>query len=403
MWNHQFQMTPIAAITIDREHRQRREILTDDLEPSIAAKGLLQPIVINSKLELVAGERRITACKNLGWIEVPTVLVDNLTRVELEILELEENVRRRDLTWQENVRAVARIHNLYLEDDPEWTQRETAGAIAVSEGFLTLVLRVWRNFDDERVQKAGTMREAYNLLARRDQRAAGEQLEDLIATTIEMTQPSVELVTSNVEAKLADAPSPPMAPKPLSALDALFGEAPLGTPPTVPGPLETAVGAAPAAPRAVGGIIVEDFKLWAANYTGRKFNLFHCDFPYGTNLFSSNGVRTGDQRSQMGRDAGAEYDDRAEVFFELLDAFCEHFDKLASLSAHMVFWFTERHGNGDRARKIIARRIPSFRRSPFELIWHKTDNAGIAPDVRREPRHTYESAMLFTRGDRFLV
>jgi len=44
-----------------------------------------------------------------------------------------------------------------------------------------------------------------------------------------------------------------------------------------------------------------------------------------------------------------------------------------------------------------------WRVDPFPLIWHKSDNAGVAPDPQRLPRRTYETAFFCHRGDRKLT
>ena len=74
--------------------RYRRE-LGDiaSLADSIAEVGLLHPIVVRPDGMLIAGRRRLTACQQLGWDEIPA------TEVDLdEILrgELAENVARKD-------------------------------------------------------------------------------------------------------------------------------------------------------------------------------------------------------------------------------------------------------------------------------------------------------------------
>ena len=51
-----------------------------DLEPlkdSLRTYGLLNPITINSKYELVAGERRLEAAKALGWEEINAIVLDS--------------------------------------------------------------------------------------------------------------------------------------------------------------------------------------------------------------------------------------------------------------------------------------------------------------------------------------
>jgi len=47
----------------------------DALARSINEVGLLHPIVITPDGELLAGQRRLEACKKLGWEEVPVRII----------------------------------------------------------------------------------------------------------------------------------------------------------------------------------------------------------------------------------------------------------------------------------------------------------------------------------------
>lgn len=82
---------------------RRREQFGDiaELAASIAKHGLIQPIVIDAKDNLVAGERRLRACRELEWTEVSVRRLGDLTPIELREIELEENLRRKDLTAAE--------------------------------------------------------------------------------------------------------------------------------------------------------------------------------------------------------------------------------------------------------------------------------------------------------------
>ena len=48
----------------------------DSLAASIDEVGLLHPIVVRPDGRLIAGERRLAACKELGWTSVPVTFVD---------------------------------------------------------------------------------------------------------------------------------------------------------------------------------------------------------------------------------------------------------------------------------------------------------------------------------------
>jgi ParB family chromosome partitioning protein len=71
-----------------------------ELAASIAASGLLQPVVVrprNGGYELIAGERRWRAVQRLGWPTVPAVIkdVDDQTLLTLALVE---NLQRDDLS-----------------------------------------------------------------------------------------------------------------------------------------------------------------------------------------------------------------------------------------------------------------------------------------------------------------
>jgi len=92
-----------------------------DLEPlkdSLRTYGLLNPITINSKYELVAGERRLEAAKALGWEKINAIVldssVDNVKQMEIEI---EENNQRKEFTDEELLEGYKRLEKLR---NPPW-------------------------------------------------------------------------------------------------------------------------------------------------------------------------------------------------------------------------------------------------------------------------------------------
>ena len=59
----------ISSIRIEERHRRDLGDI-DGLAATIELLGLLQPIVLDSKHRLLAGERRLRACQILGWSEI---------------------------------------------------------------------------------------------------------------------------------------------------------------------------------------------------------------------------------------------------------------------------------------------------------------------------------------------
>ena len=69
------------------------------LAASIDELGLLHPVVVTRDNVLVAGERRLAACRSLGWDEVPVTVAHNLAdAADLLKAEADENTQRKAFT-----------------------------------------------------------------------------------------------------------------------------------------------------------------------------------------------------------------------------------------------------------------------------------------------------------------
>src|SRR5438067_13236183 len=110
-----------------------------ELEASIRANGLLQPITVRKKgesYELVAGERRLRAVANLQWKDVPAVVRD-FDDQTLLILALVENLQRSDLNAIEEARGYQRLLGEF-----SLTHQEIAEAVGKDRSTITNLLRV---------------------------------------------------------------------------------------------------------------------------------------------------------------------------------------------------------------------------------------------------------------------
>ena len=79
------------------------------LADSIAEVGLLHPVVVTSAGRLIAGQRRMEACRQLGWAEVPVTIVDLLQAARGEA---HENFVRKDLLPSEIIALKRAIEQL---------------------------------------------------------------------------------------------------------------------------------------------------------------------------------------------------------------------------------------------------------------------------------------------------
>ena len=120
-------------ILIDRQRLDLGDI--QGLANSISQFGLIQPIVITHDKRLIAGGRRLAAHQLLGKTEIDVVFREDMSQDDLHILELEENIRRKEETWQERCLHIATIHRLKQKngalEGSNWTQRATAELLGV--------------------------------------------------------------------------------------------------------------------------------------------------------------------------------------------------------------------------------------------------------------------------------
>jgi ParB family transcriptional regulator, chromosome partitioning protein len=66
---------PISEIRISKRHRKDLGDVAG-LAQSILEIGLLHPIVVSQTNLLLAGQRRLEACRSLGWCEIPVTVVE---------------------------------------------------------------------------------------------------------------------------------------------------------------------------------------------------------------------------------------------------------------------------------------------------------------------------------------
>jgi ParB family chromosome partitioning protein len=82
--------------------RIRREIGDiSQLMESISRFGLLNPVTITEGKELIAGYRRLQACKALGLEEIECRIVPVQSKLDRLLVEADENMTRKDLTMGE--------------------------------------------------------------------------------------------------------------------------------------------------------------------------------------------------------------------------------------------------------------------------------------------------------------
>lgn len=97
---------PIATLkpssSNPRRHGKRQ---IKQLAGSIAAFGFNVPVLIDADSKIIAGHARVLAAKQLGWAEVPTIMLEHLTEAQATAIAIADN-RLSDLSrWDDRLLA----------------------------------------------------------------------------------------------------------------------------------------------------------------------------------------------------------------------------------------------------------------------------------------------------------
>lgn len=375
--SNKYQRVPLDKIYVEREKRQRKEIDTSDIEPSIRSIGVIQPVIVETmpdgRYKLIAGERRWTASGRVGLPDIPVRFASSLSEIERHLIELEENIKRQDLEWKDYCYAVTELHEKYTAIDPSWTQAKTAEILNFNTGVFSIILRVTEELrkGNPLALNATGYRPAYNQISRRDDRAIDDAMNDF------MTEDQPVLVV--------DTSVPGAMELAIEMKSAKAGQ-------VIPVKSIAVTQAVQVLPPPADDILNSNFLSWAPGYTGSAFSFIHCDFPYGVDLGNS---------AQANSIGWGGYEDSEDTYWTLLRCLADNREKLFTSSAHLMFWFSMDYYTETKA--FFLREMSDFTCQPFPLYWLKTDNKGIIPDANRGPRRIVETAFILSRGDRFIV
>ena len=337
--------------------RQRREIDAEalmDLSNSIASVGLLHPIVVRtngSQTILVAGERRIKAIETIwgmgGFFTysgeavpeglVPCTNLKDLNAIDAMEAELEENIKRQDLSWQERSTATSQLFELRrlqaekaqaalpqptdLAKEVYPNHSPDAASHAVREELILA-----RNLSDPDVAKAPSRAEGLKVIRRKEEAQRQVLLGEQVGRTFGAH--SHELYLGNCLDLMLDWPD--------AQFDVILTDPPYG-------------------------IDAQDF-----NDSGGKANA-----------------------------AGHSYDDSLSNWRDLINAFADHSYRLAKPAAHCyVFCDID---NFLELRYIMARAGWKPFRTP--LVWHNPSSQR-APWPHHGPHRRYQLCLYAIKGDR---
>src|ERR1700743_255445 len=192
----------------DRQRKLFDAQAMQELSNTIAAKGLMHALVMRETddgLALVAGERRMRAIDDMRMLggvlkyngEIindgyPYVTLGQLTPLQAEEAELEENLLRENLTWQENAAAMAKLHSLRSRQAQAEGRVHTVADTAMetkgrSDGGYQAAVRkdlvVANYLHVPEVAKAKSADEAFKILKRHEETQKNQQLAATVGKT----------------------------------------------------------------------------------------------------------------------------------------------------------------------------------------------------------------------------
>ena len=136
----------IRMISIDKidpnPHQARCELGNiEELMESIKSKGILEPILVRPKrgrFEIIAGERRFVASRNLGLKEIPCIEMDVEDNEAMEIA-LIENLQRKDLDIFEEADGLQAMVDMY-----GYNHQQVSDKIGKARSSITEILTIAR-------------------------------------------------------------------------------------------------------------------------------------------------------------------------------------------------------------------------------------------------------------------
>jgi len=138
----------VSAVIIPDKRFRAVDGKVANLAESIETFGQLQPVILKPNsdhltYDLVDGLHRLTAIRDVLKTEtIEAIFTDELDPITLRKIELEVNVQRIEMSWQERVQAIAELHALEMESNPNASQMSVANLAGVSQRDVSQAIQL---------------------------------------------------------------------------------------------------------------------------------------------------------------------------------------------------------------------------------------------------------------------
>lgn len=303
-----------------------REDLGDleELKESIKAKGVIQPISLDSNMRLLAGGRRYTACLELGIPTIPAIIRNDVNEIDAKEIELIENIHRKDFTWQEHARLTAQIDELFRKKDPNWSIRKTGELLDTSKSSVGRELQLAKAMEViPEIADAKTADDAMKMLKKLEEQAITAELRRRQQQNMETAAHSAGGIDAGIAAALKQADQ--------------------------------------------NYIIKDVFKGMEGLRTNGHISIIECDPPYGIDLHTQKAGGTAEEYKEVSR----------EVYETFLQKLTSELYRVAGKDCWMVFWF------GQSWSREVYDALVSAGWSVDEIpaIWVKPNGQTLQPEL----------------------
>jgi ParB/RepB/Spo0J family partition protein len=184
----------VSDIKIEKERFREEYGAIEELAVSIQRYGLFHPIIVDKENNLIAGERRLKAHQKLGLEFIEVKYIEEVSALEKREIEIEENLRRKDFTWQEEVKAMKEIDGIKREmygsavkgHGGGWSIKDTADSVGVSIGTVSKELRLADGIEEyPELIKEKSKEAAWNKFQRLREQGIVERLADTVEVKVD--------------------------------------------------------------------------------------------------------------------------------------------------------------------------------------------------------------------------
>ena len=191
---------PISSLVLgDRQRTKRSEEALNRLATSISEIGLLHAPVVSGDT-LRAGAGRLLAMSILHTAgqpftycgtpvppgTAPVIDLGALDPISAKVVELDENIQREDLSWQDRLQALADLDTLRKAQNAQHTTRDTGAEVfpdlhpAVAYTKVKEATVLVNHLNDPDIAKAKNEREASKILKRKQEAHVNAQLAEIV-------------------------------------------------------------------------------------------------------------------------------------------------------------------------------------------------------------------------------